>query len=98
MQTWNLHTYLHFTLPDTLRHILYLVFFLVNTGVEKSSGVTLGLGRGVFGVSATGIETVDTFLIVSGKSSGKVGGCDDDVAANLFSDIVFKIFFPASFV
>lgn len=64
--------------------------------MEKWSGVTLGLGKGVLGVSC-GIDTADTFLIASGKSPGILSGCDD-VADDLFSDIVLRIFFPASLV
>lgn len=79
-----------------VRHILYLLFFLENIGVEKLSGVTFGLGNGVLGVSwAT--EVLDKFLIASGRSSGVLVGCDED-AANRFSDIAFSIFFPASLV
>lgn len=77
-------------------HILYLLLFRANTGVEKLSGVTLGLGKGVLGVSCDN-ETVDAFLIASGKSSGKFVGCE--VAADdLFSDIVLRMFLPASLV
>lgn len=77
-------------------HILYLLFFLVKTGVEKLSGVTFGLGgSGVLGVSCV-IDTADTFLIASGKSSGNV--CCDDAAVDRFSDIVLSIFLPASLV
>lgn len=68
----------------------------MNTGVEKLSGVTLGLGSGVLGVSCV-IDTVDAFLIASGKSSGRFAGCED-AADDRFSDIVFRIFFPASLV
>lgn len=85
----------HFLQSLTLSHILYLLVFLINRGVEKLSGVTLGLGRGVLGVSG-GADTVDAFLMASGKSSGRLA-CDDD-AVNRFSDIVFNIFFPASLV
>lgn len=60
------------------------------------SGVTLRLGNGVFGV-ACDVDTIDVLFIASGKSSGRLAGCDDD-ADNRFSDIVFRIFFPASFV
>lgn len=65
--------------------------------MEKLSGVTLGLGKGVFGVSLD-IDTADTFFIASGKSSGKLAGCVDEVAANRFSDMIFNIFLPASLV
>lgn len=60
------------------------------------SGVTFRLGNGVFGV-AWDVDTIDVLFIASGKSSGRVTGCDDD-ADTRFSDIVFRIFFPASFV
>lgn len=59
------------------------------------SGVALGLGRGVLGVSC-GADTVDAFLTASGKSSGRLA-CDDE-AVNRFSDIVFNKFLPASLV
>jgi hypothetical protein len=75
---------------------LYLLLFLVNTGVEKLSGVALGLGSGVLGVSCE-IEIAETFFKASGMSS-EVPACSEDVVASLFSDIVFNIFFPASFV
>lgn len=83
---------LHFF--DIVCHILYLLFFLVNTGVEKLSGVTSGLGSGVLGVSWD-MDTVDTFLMASGKSS--VDGCED-VEEDRFSDIVLSMFLPASLV
>lgn len=76
-----------------LCHILYL--FLLNTGVEKLSGVTSGLGNGVVGSCA--IDMLLVFLIASGSSSGALVFCDDDTT-NLFSDIVFNKFLPASLV
>lgn len=68
----------------------------MKTGVEKFSGVTLGLGSGVLGMSCV-MDTVDTFLIASGKSSGKSDDWDED-AANRFSETIFNMFFPASLV
>lgn len=65
-------------------------------GVEKLSRVVLGLGRGVLGDSCAS-DTADAFLMASGKSSGRFAGCEDD-ADDRFSDIVFRIFFPASLV
>lgn len=83
--------------------ILYFALNLVEIfGVEKLSGVTLGLGlgsgNGVLGVSW--LVDMDTVLM-SGRSSGLKFDweeLEDDDATSLFSDIVLRIFFPASFV
>lgn len=70
------------------RHILYLAVFRASMGVEKLSGVWLGLGSGVRGGSSAAAFTA------SGRSSGS-----ELVAADTrFSDIVFRMLFPASFV
>lgn len=77
-----------------LRHILYLLASLFMRGVEKFSGATLGLGKGV-GVLFK--ETLATLLMASDRSSGRFEGCDDEEATRRFSAMVLSMFLPASF-
>lgn len=70
-----------------LSHILYFVSFL-----EKN-----GLGKRHFVTWLIDVELVETLLIDSGRSAGRAAVWDAD-AARRCSEIVFNIFFPASFV